>query len=296
MSSVMPVRPRPPRARRRRSVAEPVALHGQQRRLLQALQARQQQTVDLKLDEAWLRDITAQPRKLLWRLSDKRVAHRLQGGRYLVDLAAVPRQAALVAALDPLAVFLLERLGHDHYLSWHSALWRYGLVDQQSREIQVACATHKVDAAFGAFRVRFVQVAERKFFDGRTSEERHGEPINMASLEKALIDSLDRPALAGDMATAVEALRRAHAQGRLDTDRLVQTAIQFGSPTLNRRLGFFMERYEIPGSETLLHRLGKGYAVSLQPGGQPEEEPSMVDTRWGVRLDGTLLRATDMPK
>lgn len=289
--AVKPIAPRnrPPRAR------EPVRLRGQERRLVEALRLREQSTVDLHEDAAWLSSITSQPRKLLWRLADKKVAHRVQNGRYLVDLRAIPRPGPAVQSLDGLAGFLLERLGdRRHYLSWHSALWRYGLVDQQSRRLYVAVDTQKRDAHFGAFSVHFINVVDRKFFQGPV--ERQPGAVRLASPEKAIIDSLDRPDLAGSMASVVTALRRAHARKLIDPHQLVETAISFGSPTLCRRLGFLMERYGIPNSEQLLGHLGKGYAMPLNPGGATDEDAGLVDTRWGVRLDATLLRAGDTPK
>ncbi len=292
------IKPITPRARNRRPASRtPVRLRGQERRLIEALVIREQDTVDLQADAAWLATITGQPRKLLWRLADKQVAHRLQNGRYLVDRRAIPRSGPAVGSLDGLAGFLLERLDtRPYYLSWHSALWRYALVDQQSRQVQVALQGVKRNAYFGSFSVQFIKVTERKFFDGRNYTEREAGAVPVASPEKALIDSLDRPALAGGMAVAVTALRRAHARGLIDPERLVATAIRFDSPTLCRRLGFFMERYGIPGAEPLLRYLGKGYAVALQPGGGVDDDAGPVDTRWGVRLDRTLLRATDTPK
>lgn len=75
----------------------------------------------------------------------------------------------------------------------------------------------------------------------------------------------------------------------------MELALRFERPSLNRRLGFFMERYEIAGAEPLWTRLGKGYAVTLAAGVQPEDEAG-VENRWGVRLDRTLLAGADRPK
>jgi predicted transcriptional regulator of viral defense system len=265
--------------------------------LLQALEYLDRDYLDLRADAALFAQITPQPRKLMYRLKRKGLAASIQNGRYVVYLDGRPRPASRprVRSLEPLAVAALRRLEHDYFLSWHSALWHHRLVEQQSRRLYVAVAgARKRDAAFGSFSIRFLTVAPERFFGGMTVCI-DGQDVRVATVERAIIDAFDRPGLAGDLASAPIALRAAHSRGKLDSDRLVELALRFERPSLNRRLGFFMERYDISGAGPLLTRLGKGYAVTLAAGVRPEDEAG-VDTRWGVRLDGTLLAAADRPK
>lgn len=267
-------------------------LRGQEHRLLEALGYREQTMVDLRLDASWLERISSQPRKLLWRLAQKGVAHRLQGGRYLVDLEAIPRTRPRIESLEPLGAFLLQRLDRDGYLSWHSALWHHKLIDQQSRRLFVAVTQKKRPAQFGVWSVRFITCAPRKFFVDR-QDGRAGQPV--ASVEKALIDSFDRPELAGGMGVVVSALAKAQRIEVLDPDELVSLALLFDSPTLNRRLGFFMDHLGMPSAARLLDHLGRGYAVPLEAG-VPREEWGRVDTKWGVALVPELLNIVASPK
>jgi predicted transcriptional regulator of viral defense system len=176
----------------------------------------------------------------------------------------------------------------DYYVSWHSSLWHYGLIDQQSRRIYVAVMKRKRPVTLGLASVRFVTVAERKFF-GRTRVEDFEWPVWMATVEKALIDCFDQPRLAAPLPVIANALRNAHREGILDSERLVADALRFNSPNLNRRLGFFMDLYDIPGTEPLALRVGRAYAVPLAPGGKPDGERLPVNRRWRVYEDSAII-------
>lgn len=221
----------------------------------------------------------------LRRLARKHLAHRLQNGRYVVRPA--PARSPRLWSLDPVAEAVLRRLDVDYFVSWHSALWHYRLIDQQSRTLTVAVTRRKRDAELGASRIHFVLLSPRKFF-GYTTVTDLEWPVQMATVSRAIIDSFDHPEHVGPNALVVEALRRAWAGKLLDPDELVDDALRFGSPTLNRRLGFFMELLEIPGLGRLEPYLGRGYAEPLFPGKEPRTKME-VDRRWRVYRDPAII-------
>ncbi len=226
---------------------------------------------------------------VIQRMRKKGRVHTLQRGRYLVYKKSRPQLQ--LDALDPVADAILRRLNMDYYISWHSALWHHGLIDQQSRRILVAVTRRKRSARIRMWEVRFVTVVKRKFF-GCEQIEDFDWPIWMATVEKALIDSFDRHVLVGPMPVVANALRRAWQDNLLDPDRLVAESIRFGSPTLNRRLGFFMELFGIPGWEPLTLRVGRKYAAPLAPGFEPAK-PQPVNPRWRVYEDPTIIGAAE---
>jgi predicted transcriptional regulator of viral defense system len=222
------------------------------------------------------------------RLHDKDLLHPLQYGRWVLSPDAQPTRTARLDNLDIVADAVLRRLGMEYYVSWHSALWHYGLVDQQSRRIYVAVTHRKRPVTLGLASVKFVTVAERKFF-GRTLVEDSEWPVWMATVEKALIDALDQPHLVAPLPVIANSLRAAYREGMLDPERLVADAIRFDSPNLNRRLGFFMDLYSIPGTDPLALRLGRASAVPLAPGRAPEGGQLPVSRRWRVYEDPTII-------
>jgi len=78
------------------------------------------------------------------------------------------------------------------------------------------------------------------------------------------------------------AMRSAWRDGILDPGRLVADALRFESPVLNRRLGFFMDLYEMPATDPLALHIGRKSAVPLAPGREPEAGTTRVNTRWLV--------------
>lgn len=250
------------------------------------LRAEDRTVLDLQMDSAWLTTLARNVPDALYQMRKRGKLRTLQRGRYVVATEPDGRRPRL-DELDPVADAVLRRLGHQYYVSWHSALWHYGLIDQQSRQLYVALTARKRPAQIGMSTVRFVTLTERKFF-GRTLVEDLAWPVWMATVEKSLIDSFDRPHLAAPLPVIANAMRQAHRANMLDVEQLVADAIRFDRPFLNRRLGFFMELYEIPGSDPLALHLGRTYAVSLVAG--RESDSSLpVNRRWRVYEDPAIV-------
>jgi predicted transcriptional regulator of viral defense system len=229
------------------------------------------------------------------RMHAKDLIHPLQHGRWVMSPDARPTPSARLGDFDLVADAVLRRLDIDYYLSWHSALWHYGLIDQQSRRIYAAVTKRKRPVRLGLATVNFVTVAERKFF-GSTRIDDLEWPVQMAHPEKALIDSFDQPRLAAPMPLIANALRAAYRRDLLDPELLVDDAVRFGSPTLNRRLGFFMDLYEIPGTGPLSLRIGRAPAVALAPGRTPREGRPPINSRWRVYEDRPIIATALEPK
>jgi predicted transcriptional regulator of viral defense system len=225
------------------------------------------------------------------RLQKKHQAHRLQPGRYVVR--EEPARSARLWSLDPVAEAVLRRLGADYYVSWHAALWHYGLLDQQSRRIAVAVRRRKRPVRIGAQTVQFVLVSEAKFF-GYELVSSLEWPVQMATRSRALLDAFDRPELVGPPGVIVEALRRACREDETLPEQLVKDAIRLDVYAINRRLGFFLDLLEISGSEQLLTRLGANSADVLFPGYKPHGKVS-IDPVWRVYRDpGTIATALEL--
>jgi predicted transcriptional regulator of viral defense system len=246
--------------------------------------------VDLRADAAQLAGFSGKPRDMLYELARKGRVHRVQGGRYLIS--EKPSKRPRIEALDPLAGMVLRRLSHEWYLSWHSALWHYGLIDQQASRLYVAVTARKRPARLGRSEVRFVTVKDRKFFGWETIEE-FDQTLYMARVEKAIIDSLDQPHLAAPVPVIANAMRSAWREGILDPERLVADALRFESPVLNRRLGFFMDLYEMPATDSLALHIGRKSAVPLAPGREPEPGTTRVNSRWLVYEEPGIVGAAE---
>lgn len=263
-----------------------------ERQLLDRLRDSERSFVDLQHDRPWLGDLSADPVSLMYRMRKKGLAHQLQAGRYAINVHGEPSRFPILDSLEDLAPALLDRLGRDYFLSWHSALWHHGLIDQQAQRLLVAVPKQKRDAHIGRLHVHFVRPAARKFF-GWEVVEAGAVGLRVATIEKALLDSFDLPRYAAPVAIVAEALKISYREARLDPERLVSMALRFASPALNRRLGFFMDFYGIPGADPLLAHLGRDWAVALEPGGRVDVDETPVDRRWRVAQDPMILAAAE---
>lgn len=259
------------------------------------LRAEQRTTLDLRADRAWLHEITAHPHQLLADMARRKLAHRIQRGRYVINTEdKTPSEMPLFDALEPLADALLERLGVPYYLSWHSALFHYGLLEQHASTIFCAVPVRKRDAAFFGFRVQFVTLHRDRFF-GIEPAEGYASSVRMATVEHAFLDALDRPELTAPFPVILGAFADAARSGMLDRERLTRYTVAIGSPALARRVGFLMDRYGLEGAECLRERIGsERYVVPLRPGGSRTDGDH--DTRWRLRVPPSLLMAAEQPR
>lgn len=257
--------------------------------------AKPDRVFDLQLDGPRVQELaqerlgrTINLRKAVEHLKEAGRLHPLQAGRFAFTETRTP--TARLMDLDPVAEAVLRRLEAPYYLSWHSALWHHNLIDQQSRRVYVALQRRKRPAVIGRQTVQFVNVSDQDKFFGGQLEDGYEWPVTIARAEKAIIDSLDRPRYAAPVPVIAEALRRGFEEQLIDPKRLVCDAITFDSPHLNRRLGFFMQLFDIPGAEELELRLGRGYAIALDPRRryQTGQRPP-VNRRWRVYEDPAII-------
>lgn len=249
-------------------------------------------SLSLTNDAAWLKDITPNPARLLADMTKKGYAHRLQAGRYLVELGGSgPQEMPLVEALEPLAVTLLDKMRVPYFLSWHTALYHYGLLEQQATRIICGIPQQKKSVRFSGFEVRFVKVSRDSFF-GIEPASGFEQKVVMANVEKALLDSLARPELAGTFPTVIAAFESAVERGIVDGEKLAAYTLQMDSPALTRRVGFLMDRYELDGSAPMLERIGPRRRLeAFRPG--DDRALGDIDEKWRLRVPPRIIATAE---
>jgi predicted transcriptional regulator of viral defense system len=259
------------------------------------MRAKPDRVLDLKLDAPALQRLAYQRigreinlRKAVERLKQSGHLHPLHAGRFAFTERASP--TARLMDLDPVADAILRRLEMPYYLSWHTALWHHGIIDQQSRRLFAAVQRRKRPAQIGPQVVQFVYISDTDKFFGGERQDDFEWPVVIARAEKAILDSLDKPRYAAPVPVIAHALRRGYEDGVIDPERLVADAMRFGSPHVNRRLGFFMDLFGVPGTEELALRIGRGYAIPLDPRGTYEQrDKPPVSRRWQVFEDPGIV-------
>jgi predicted transcriptional regulator of viral defense system len=178
----------------------------------------------------------------------------------------------------PDCLLVASRLAPDAVLAYHTALEAHGYA-QSLFERLFFLTTSKAKPALFRGR-RFVPVVpsaalrrKRKAFAFASEVERRGLPCRVTSVERSLVDVLDRPDLSGGLE---ECWRSLAAIPMFDLDVVVEYVRLCGQATLAAKVGFFLEQHreDLAVREEALERLRK-----MRP-----RQPHYLDRRLGGRM------------
>ncbi|HUT99891.1 MAG TPA: type IV toxin-antitoxin system AbiEi family antitoxin domain-containing protein [Myxococcota bacterium] len=182
-------------------------------------------------------------RYLAYRLVKKGWLERLRPG--LFQLVPANRGRDGVADTNPLAAGAV--LVSPYFFSFGTACTHHGLTEQRFSEVYLACRERRAVENIRGIRYVFVRVPERRFF-GFTAVRVLGAPVQMATLERALLDAIDRPRYSGGIGEVSRISMRA--APRISWDMLVALTRRWGSSALAQRLGYFLELHDAHMPET----------------------------------------------
>ncbi len=176
------------------------------------------------------------------RLVQKRWLERLRPG--LFRLVPADRGREGVADSNPLTAGAV--LVSPYFFSFGTASTHHGLTEQVFADVYVACRERRRPQTVRGKRYVFVEVAAERFF-GFQEIAVLGEPVQMATVERALLDALDRPQHAGGLGEVARIVARAST--RISWPALLDLARKWGSSALVQRLGYLLDEHEaqVPG-------------------------------------------------
>jgi predicted transcriptional regulator of viral defense system len=241
------------------------------------------------LESRELESLGVNPKNFVARMKKRGLLESIQRGRYVTTLS--PIKGYLPPRYHPELIpsILLSSLSTPYYISWHSALSYYNLIESASNTTFAAVIKEKCSFKSPLGNVRFVCISSKKFF-GYKDIKIDGYKILMATPAKAILDSFILPENSGSFSVLISSFKEGYRNGLFDGEELVKIALRLEMPSLNRRLGFLMDRYNIAGSDLLLPYLGRSYAVSLNPGSYKKNEFNFKTNRkWRVVEDELLL-------
>jgi predicted transcriptional regulator of viral defense system len=176
-------------------------------------------------------------RYLAHRLVAKRWLERLRPG--LFQLVPADRGREGIADMHPLTAGAV--LVAPYFFSFGTACTHHGLTEQVFAEIYIACQKRRRPQTIRGKRYVFVHVPEERFFGYREIAVL-GQPIQMATLERALLDAIDRPQYAGGIGEVSRIVARA--APRIAWAELLELARRWGSSALVQRLGYFLDLHQ----------------------------------------------------
>jgi len=207
-------------------------------RVVLDLEWRNQKTVTLAELRAGLGASDSYARKFAHRLVQKGWLERLRPG--LFRLVPADRGREGVADTHPLAAG--AALVQPYFFSFGTACTHHGLTEQAFAEVYVACQERRRPEIIRGKRYVFVNVSKDRFF-GFAETQVLGETVQMATVERALLDAIDRPRFAGGIGEVSRIAARA--ASRVSWKVLLELVRKWRSSALAQRLGYFLDLHGV---------------------------------------------------
>lgn len=202
-------------------------------------------------------------RKIAYTLKTKGWLESVSPGKYLL-ISAKRGISPVVPDMNPYVVARV--LNEPYFFSYRAACLHHGLTTQVPTVVHVILLRQRASIKFKNMEFQFVKVAKHKFF-GWKPVDLFGERVNMADLEKTVIDAIDRQDLAGGIEEVVKIIFNAYK--KLSWDKLSKYIANMKSSTLCRRLGFIIDLLNILVPKTfedfLLQQVKKDKAYLASP-------------------------------
>jgi predicted transcriptional regulator of viral defense system len=218
--------------------------------LLAALRHAGKTTLVLPKDREFVQQHSKRPLRLLSQMANKGLLRRVQRGRYVV---LGPGAGSLREELPAFSILDAAFAPRRYAISFLSALAFHGLTDHEPFEVTLLVdlpkgGTAPREIAGVPIRVR-AERRDRRWFGIRTNDDNYGA-YRIADPERAIVDSVDRPELAGGPEIVVRALSRGVLNGTLRVPRLVRYADRH-SIRLARRIGYLLDTLDAASPEQL---------------------------------------------
>ena len=222
-----------------------------------------------------------QERKLLSRLSRKRMIARVRRGLYLV-----PPRLPLGGAWTPDEILAINTLIEDregrYQICGPNAFNRYGYDEQVPNRIYAYNNRISGDRMIGAVNLTLIKVADERL--GETEEQKtvDGETAVYSSRARTLLDAVYDWSRFGSLPGAYDWILGDLAAGRIRPAELVRITLRYGDVGAIRRIGALLERED--ADVRLLKRLSQDLRTPKNPipwiPGRARR--GAVDRRWGV--------------
>lgn len=223
-------------------------------------------------------------------LVDRGLATRVKPGLYVL----VPSElgSATTYLGDPYV--LAREIIHpwDYYLSHGSAMDIHRMTSQPRLAVTISTPAVRRPLWVHGTEYRFVRWHPEKDFGVESLWVTKQDSVRVSSIERTVVDGLERPRYCGGVAEVALGLWRRHAD--VDLTRLSAYAVELGVAAVCKRLGFVLELLEVgdPAVIDPLRERSKGVHVLLDPL-LPAEGP--YNGRWRVRVNLWIRRRSWRP-
>ena len=179
----------------------------------------------------------------------RQVLHRLARDRWLVSITPgkyelIPAERGEYAFADTNPLFIGSALVEPYYFTFATAAFYHGLTTQSASVVYLATDHGRPRRMLVREKEYRVVIQPAHKFFGYSEVNAYGSQVNMAEPEKTILDSLDRPVYVGDIPEIAGMLRRG--KSSLDWHKLVDYGVRVKSKALLQRLGYLLDRLNMP--------------------------------------------------
>ncbi len=216
-------------------------------------------------------------KKVIYRLKNKNRITQIERGKYILS----PARAGVEGFWSEHPYKIVPVLMEEYYISYWSALNYWEFTDQLPTITYVACKRSKDSIEVKGQRIKFIKIHNKKFY-GYTEEKMDEKQFNIATMEKTIIDSLDKPDYAGGIRTVVKGLKSK--KDDIDFEKLVELTNKFPNQAVKRRLGYLLDELNLLtlDLERSLLEDFKGYRWLDYTESKDDFE---YDKKWGLKVN-----------
>jgi predicted transcriptional regulator of viral defense system len=203
-----------------------------------------QDAIDVSYDDA---------KKIANNLVHKQWLDRLKSGTYLI----VPLVAGETGEYTEHEFVIASHLADPMYISYWTALNYHGLTEQVPMTVFAATTNQVPDRNIHGVGYTFVTVTAAKFF-GYDSLAVDAHQVNVASVEKTLVDCADHPEYCGGIGELAKGLAAAD----LESTALTEYLLRLGNGAAIKRIVYLADLLEIGlgQREELIAAFTSGYS------------------------------------
>jgi len=180
---------------------------------------------------------------------DSLLAHHTKTGRILRVRRGLYASVPFGASPDtfPVDMFLLAgKMAEDAVLAYHTALEFYGKAHSVQERFLFLTRKAIRPLSFRGYEFRGVRfpnalIKKKQEFFAVDTPERAGLPVRVTSLERTLVDVLDRPDLGGGWE---EIWRSMEGVEFFDVDKVVDYALLLENSSTAAKVGFYLEKHQ----------------------------------------------------
>lgn len=209
--------------------------------------------ITIKDIETAIESSYSEAKKVANNLVNKRWLDRLKSGTYLI----VPLAAGEKGEYTEHEFVIASNLADDMYISYWTALNHHGLTEQVPMTVFAATTSRVPERRIHGVTYRFITLTESKYF-GYQPVAINSHRVNVASVEKALVDCADHPEHCGGIAELSKALSNAEPNPETFVDYL----LRIGNGAAVKRIVYLADLLEIelPDRERVEEAFTTGYS------------------------------------